>query len=83
MKTMELLSERYARLRHRAEARIKQWANVPAHAYADPHQVINELKIHLAEQEILNEELKVEMEARRLQDETRYESVRNMFWPLN
>ena len=83
MKTTELLSEKYDRLRRRAEERITQWANVPAHAYADPHQVIHELKIHLAEQEILNEELKQEMEARRLQDEARYESVRNMFWPLN
>ena len=50
-------SETYALRRSQAEERIKKWPHVESHSFADLNQVIHELKIHLAEQEILNEEL--------------------------
>jgi hypothetical protein len=50
-------SEAYARLRTQAEERIKKWSHYVVNEHTDLHQVIHELKIHLAEQEILNEEL--------------------------
>ena len=52
-----MLSEKYALLRRRAEERIKTWPDLESHSFTDLHRIIHELKIHLAEQEILNEEL--------------------------
>ena len=83
MTNNEMLPEKYVRLRRRAEERIKQWSNFVAHRPTDLHRVIHELKIHLAEQEIKNEELRQLMNERNEKDEVRYESVRNMFWPLS
>jgi hypothetical protein len=77
------LSEDYARLRNLAEERVKTWANSDSAACANLHHQMQELKIHLAEQEIRHDELTRAMEARHEKDEIRYESVRNMFWPLN
>jgi hypothetical protein len=57
MATNEMSSEDYARLRCQAEERIKQWSHYNLNEHMDLHKVIHELQIHLAEQEILNEEL--------------------------
>lgn len=56
-----MLPEKFARLRRQAEERIEQWPNLASNANADLHVVIRELKIHLAELEIQNEELKLAM----------------------
>jgi hypothetical protein len=53
----ETLPEKFARLRSQAEERIAQWPNLACKANEDLHVVIRELKIHLAELEIQNEEL--------------------------
>jgi len=58
MTTKEILSEKYARLRRQAEERIKRWPNWVANESTDLHNIIHELKIHLAELEIQNEEIK-------------------------
>lgn len=71
----EMLAEKYALLRRQAEGRIKQWSNCASYGNGDLHQVIHELKIHLAEQEILNEELRLEMDTRHDQDEVRHVGV--------
>ena len=63
MNDNETLSGKYAQLRKQAEERIKRWSQVSFHSPADLHQIIHELKIHLAEQEIRNEELIQEMHA--------------------
>ena len=47
----------YARLRGQAEKRIKRWSQYELHDHTDLHELVHELKIHLAEQEIMNEEL--------------------------
>ena len=57
MKNNENLSEKYACLRRQAEDRIKQWPNSVSSAPGDAQKVIHELKIHLAELEIQNEDL--------------------------
>ena len=67
MTNNEMLSEKYARLRRQAEESIKKWSNFVAHGHEDLHRMIHELKIHLAEQEIRNEELMQAMEARLVQ----------------
>ena len=69
MNDNETLSEKYAQLREQAEERIKRWSKVAFHSPADLHQVIHELKIHLAEQEIQNEELMQEIEAMNVRQE--------------
>lgn len=56
-------------VRCRAEERIKKWSNFVAYGHTDLHRVIHELKIHLAEQEIRNEELIQEMDTRCEKDE--------------
>jgi len=61
MATNEISSEYYARLRCQAEVRIKQWSHYELNEYTDLQMVIHELQIHLAEQEILNEELRQTM----------------------
>jgi hypothetical protein len=53
--------EKFARIRRHAEKRIEQWPNLAYNANEDLHVVIRELKIHLAELEIQNEELKLAM----------------------
>ena len=58
MTRYEKLSEDYARLRNLAEERIKTWANSDSPAGSNLHHEMHELKIHLAEQEIRNEELR-------------------------
>lgn len=63
MKDNGTLSAKYAQLRQRAEERVKRWAQVDFHSPADLHRIIHELKIHLAEQEIRNEELIREIES--------------------
>lgn len=62
MTTNEMLPEKFARLRRQAEERIKRWPNLASIAPADLPEVIHELKIHLAELEIQNEELKRELQ---------------------
>ncbi|MFH0725763.1 MAG: hypothetical protein V2B19_05340 [Pseudomonadota bacterium] len=59
--THEMLPEKFARLRRQAEERVKQWPVLAPHAHLDLHKVVHELKIHLAELEIQNEELKQAM----------------------
>lgn len=61
MGTNEMSLEDYARLRCQAEERIKQWSHYDLNEHMDLHKVIQELQIHLAEQEILNEELRQTM----------------------
>lgn len=61
MATYEMSSENYARLRCQAKERVKQWSHYDLKEHTDLHQVIHELQIHLAEQEILNEELRETM----------------------
>ena len=63
MNDNETLSEKYAQLREQAEERIKRWSQVDFHSPEDLHRIIHELKIHLAEQEIRNEELMKEIKA--------------------
>jgi len=75
-----MLSGEYTLLRRKAEERIKQWSNCEPHVDGDLHQVIDELKIHLAEQEILNEELRLAMDVRHNKDESRFESICRMFF---
>ena len=58
MATNEMSLEDYTRLRRQAEERIKQWPHYDLNEHMDLHKVIQELQIHLAEQEILNEELR-------------------------
>ena len=58
MATNEMSLEDYTRLRRQAEERIKQWSHYDLNEHMDLHKVIQELQIHLAEQEILNEELR-------------------------
>jgi hypothetical protein len=53
----EMSLEAYAHLRSQAKERIKTWSHYEVNEHTDLHQVIHELKIHLAEQEIMNEEL--------------------------
>lgn len=69
MNDNETLSEKYAQLRERAEERIKRWSKVSFHSPAEMRQVIHELKIHLAEQEIRNEELMREIEEMNVRQE--------------
>ena len=57
----ETPSEKFARIRRQAEERIEQWPALASNANEYLHVVIRELKIHLAEQEIQNEELKLAM----------------------
>ena len=40
------------------EERIKQWSHYELDGHSNLHALIRELKIHLAEQEIMNEELR-------------------------
>jgi hypothetical protein len=47
----------YAHLRDQAEERIKRWLHYELDDHTDLHELVHELKIHLAEQEIMNEEL--------------------------
>ena len=54
----EMLLEVYERIRSQAEERIKQWSHYGLNDHTDLHELIHELKIHLAEQEIMNEELR-------------------------
>jgi hypothetical protein len=61
IKYNETPPEKFARIRRQAEERIKQWPDMASNANADLHVVIYELKIHLAELEIQNEELKLAM----------------------
>ena len=58
------LLESHMRIRREAEVRIKQWSHYKINEHTDLHQVIHELQIHLAEQEILNEELRKAMNSR-------------------
>ena len=58
MTTKGRSSKAYSRLRSQAEARIKQWSHYETNGLTDLHVLIHELKIHLAEQEIINEELR-------------------------
>lgn len=58
-----MLSAKFAHLRRQAEERVKQWPNLSSQSQADLHKVVYELKIHLAELEIQNEELKRGMKA--------------------
>ena len=53
----EILLEAHTRLRRLAEERVEKWAPIEIDGHTDLLQVIYELKIHLAEQEIINEEL--------------------------
>jgi hypothetical protein len=72
----EMLPEKFTRLRRQAKERIEQWPSLEPRAQLDLHTVIYELKIHLAELEIQNEELKLamkEMVARQYQDEKTYD----------
>lgn len=62
MATNEILKVKFARLRSQAEERIKRWSNLASSAHGDLPEVIHELKIHLAELEIQNEELKRELQ---------------------
>jgi hypothetical protein len=76
MSNSEMLSEKYTSLRRQAEERINQWPNFTSYTHEDLHKVIHELKIHLAELEIQNEELKrvvQEMVMRHDNNENRYE----------
>lgn len=58
-----MLSTKFARLRRQAEERVQQWPGLSTTAQKDLQKVVHELKIHLAELEIQNEELKREMKA--------------------
>lgn len=58
MTKKERSSKAYACLRGQAEERIKQWPRYEINKLEDLHELIHELKIHLAEQEIMNEELR-------------------------
>ena len=80
MTKKEMLSEKYAYLRWQAEERVKKWSNGESNAYENLHQVIHELKIHLAEQEILNEELKLLVEKRYEKDGARFDLIYNHFF---
>ena len=77
----EMLSEKYALLRCHAEDRIKKWPNSASHSFTDLHRIIHELKIHLAEQEILNEELM--KNGHHDDDEENYESGSPLSGPAN
>jgi hypothetical protein len=68
--------EKFARIRRQAEERIEQWPILASDANVDLHVVIRELKIHLAELEIQNEELKLamkEMVAQQDHNEKKYD----------
>ena len=58
MAIKERSSKAYARLRCQAEERIKKWSYYEINELTDLHELIHELKIHLAEQEIMNEKLR-------------------------
>lgn len=62
MTNSEKLTEKFACLRRQAEERIKQWPRGAFLAPADSHKLIYELKIHLAELEIQNEDLRRELQ---------------------
>lgn len=61
MQRNELPQEAYGFLRSEAEERVKKWSHYEIDEHTDLHQVIKELQIHLAEQEILNERLVLAM----------------------
>ena len=50
--------EDYARLRGQAGERIKRWSHYKLDDHTDLQELIHELNIHLAEQEIISEELR-------------------------
>jgi len=54
----EILSKKFEKLRRQAEERILRWPDMAAYEFADMPKIIHELRIHLAELEIQNEELK-------------------------
>lgn len=58
MTTDERSPKAYNYLRCQAKERIKQWSHYEINELTDLHELIHELKIHLAEQEIMNEELR-------------------------
>lgn len=57
----ETLPQRFARIRRQAEERIAKWPKLTPNSDLDFHVVVRELKIHLAELEIQNEELRLEL----------------------
>lgn len=54
----ETLFENYTLLPRQAEKQVREWPNLESIEYADLPKLINELRIHLSELEIQNEELK-------------------------